>query len=112
MFYVPGNGFLLENTVLVFNWMGAAMLCIPYLAFALSGFRQIIQEQKIMQLERSAFFITNTIFITYYSTVFLVLLFTNYLIDANKITWFWRFLEAVNIIKYFVLARVFTLKNP
>jgi hypothetical protein len=109
--FEAGSSFAMQNAIMKFNWMGAAMLCLSYFSFSLAGFKQIIQEQKITHIEKSAFFLINTTFLIYFATVFMVLLFTNYLIDHDKITWFWRFFEIMNILKYLVLARAFMLKD-
>lgn len=111
MFYEPGKGLSLLQPYKKFNWIGATLLCVPYIAFAFCGFLQIIRQQPLMQLERSPYFIVNTAFITYYSTVFLVFLFSQYLVGEDKITMFWRFLELMNIVKYLLLARALTLKT-
>ncbi len=106
-------GLDVENNLLKFNSITAALYCLIYVLYAILGFYQIISEHRTVFLERSSFFWVNVSWIIYASGVLFLLLYDKYFNDHNKlvIVKLWPIQCIFNVLKYVFLTFAFRAKE-
>lgn len=95
------------NGIGKFNAIGASVFCFFFILYGIVGLYKMLQEQRVLFLERSSFFWVNVAFIIYASGNFLLFLFMDYLSQYNDrmlvVLWAASFLM-LNIIKNILLG--------
>lgn len=77
------DGRLAALNYLRFNGFNAAILCLNYMVLSISAYFFIMRSQRNYFLERSSFFWGTTAILIYATGVFLLFLFTGYLVSRN-----------------------------
>jgi hypothetical protein len=107
-------GTTLNSGMFVFNAFGASVFCFVFILYGISGLYKMLQEQKVLFLEQSAFFWVNVAFIIYASGNFLLFLFLDYLSQQDdgmlRLLWGVSFL-ILNIVKNIFLGIALSKKT-
>lgn len=105
---------IVSQSVLNFNIRDMWILHLIYLAYGFTGFYILLKAEQPKPLETQAYFWVNVMFILYYSGIFVLFLFTQYLVkedrEALKILWP-VVLSSLNILQRILLAIAFTRKD-
>lgn len=98
--------FTYKQNFLQFNSLGITVFCIFYILYAILGFLNLINEQKIIFLEKSRFFWVNVAWLIYSSGVSFIFLFEQYyFVKQMKIlATMWVLVCLLNAFKYICLA--------
>jgi hypothetical protein len=98
-----------------FNFFGASIFSFIYILYGIAGFYHILKTQTEPLLEQSRFFWVNVAIIIYPSGNFLLMLFKDYLKDADELLlrglWL-NFFAILNISKNFLLGIAFKREKP
>lgn len=103
-----------EKAVADFNTFGSSFFSFSYIIYGIAGLYTLLQEQKVVFLEKSSFFWVNVAFIIYASGNFLLFLFRYYLqendLELYKLLWSTFFLS-LNVVKNILLGIALSKKT-
>lgn len=109
------TGHTLYKSVYILNGTDFGVLYIFYISYSFLGLYYMLKEQRVKQLETSAFFWSCVAFIVYFAGNFMLFLFHDYLLEKewNTLVFLWIYLHGSLVILFRLLLTIpLTRKNP